>query len=299
MKAGPSAADASGESASLSAHLGTVLTAFALAMVPVLFSYGGSHTTTFMAAEIRDPARNLPRGLILGICGVIALYLGMNLVCLSVLGVDRLAASASPASEVMRAAFGAPGAAMLSAGVAISALGFLSQATLTSPRVYYAMARDGLFFQGVGWVHPRTRVPIVAILLQGAFAIMIALQHTFLEILNYVMCVELIFLAVTALGLFRIRHRDAALSSTQTVSGPGHPWATILFATVNLILVANLFVQSPAQSIKVTGVALAGLPIYFLWRIIKKGQVHSLDIIHQDSERKPDMSVVHEPISET
>src|SRR5438876_12269351 len=102
----------------------------------------------------------------------------------------------------MRLALGDVGAALISAGIALSALGFLSQATLTSPRVYFAMAEDGLFFRQVAWVHPKTRAPVTAILLQGAFAIVIALSGTFHEILNYVMSVEMSFFALTALSLF-------------------------------------------------------------------------------------------------
>jgi APA family basic amino acid/polyamine antiporter len=245
---------------------GDDLSAFAAAMVPVLFAYGGSHTTTFMAGEVREPRRTLPRGLVLGVSGVIVLYLGVNLACLRVLGVDQLANTKSPASEVMRQALGAPGAALISAGIAISALGFLSQATLTSPRVYYAMARDGLFFRAVAWVHPRSRVPVVAVLLQGAFAMVIAVSGTFHQILNYVMSVEMVFFSLTALGLFVLRRRDAGQSETAALSGVGHPWTTLLFVAVNLALVFDLVWKYPLNSALGIGIALAGLPVYFCWR---------------------------------
>ena len=220
--------------------------ALAAALVPVLFAYGGWHTTTFMAAEVRDARRTLPRGLLLGVAGVTVLYLGVNYVCLRVLGVEELAANGSPAYEVMRRALGRPGAVILSAGIAVSALGFLSQAVLTSPRVYFAMARDGLFFQAVARIHPRTRVPVVAILLQGAFASVIAVSGTFHQILNYVMSVELVFLALTALSLFILRRRDTvnvrdrvdvrdkadAIVARDTVLGHTVPGHTVLSHTV-------------------------------------------------------------------
>ena len=210
--------------------------ALAAALVPVLFAYGGWHTTTFMAAEVRDARRNLPRGLLLGVAGVTVLYLGVNYVCLRVLGVEELAANGSPAYEVMRRALGGPGAVILSAGIAVSALGFLSQAVLTSPRVYFAMARDGLFFQAVARIHPRTRVPVVAILLQGAFASVIAVSGTFHQILNYVMSVELVFLALTALSLFILRRRGKADAIVAPDTVPGHPVTTLLFAAATLAL---------------------------------------------------------------
>jgi APA family basic amino acid/polyamine antiporter len=248
------------------------LPAFAAAMVPVLFAYGGSHTTTFMAGEVRDPRRDLPRGLVLGVGGVVVLYLGVNLACLRMLGVDRLAATERPASEVMRHALGAPGAALIAVGIAVSALGFLSQATLTSPRVYYAMARDGLFFRAVAWVHPRTRAPVVAVLLQGIFAIMIAASGTFHQILNYVMSVEMVFFALTALGLFVIRRRDARAVDAENRPMPGHPVTTLLFATANVALVLALFYKYPRNSAVGIAIALAGVPVYFLWRVRKSPQ---------------------------
>jgi APA family basic amino acid/polyamine antiporter len=248
------------------------LPAFAAAMVPVLFAYGGSHTTTFMAGEVRDPRRDLPRGLVLGVVGVVVLYLGVNLACLRMLGVDRLAATERPASEVMRQALGAPGAALIAVGIALSALGFLSQATLTSPRVYYAMARDGLFFRAVAWVHPRTRAPVVAILLQGIFAMVIAASGTFHQILNYVMSVEMLFFALTALSLFVIRRRDAGVIDVENPPMPGHPVTTMLFATANVALVLALFYKYPRNSAVGVAIALAGVPVYLFWRYRKGPQ---------------------------
>jgi APA family basic amino acid/polyamine antiporter len=262
--------------------------ALAAALVPVLFAYGGWHTTTFMAAEVRDARRTLPRGLLLGVAGVTVLYLGVNYVCLRVLGVEELAANGSPAYEVMRRALGARGAAILSAGIAVSALGFLSQAVLTSPRVYFAMARDGLFFQAVARIHPRTRVPVVAILLQGAFASVIAVSGTFHQILNYVMSVELVFLALTALSLFILRRRDKdaiaardadVIVARDTVPGhtvpghtvPGHPVTTLLFAAATLAVVAAIVYEYPVNSAIGFGIAAAGVPVYAFWRWWNRG----------------------------
>jgi APA family basic amino acid/polyamine antiporter len=246
--------------------------ALAAALVPVLFAYGGWHTTTFMAAEVCDAQRTLPRGLVIGVLGVTGLYLGVNIVCVRVLGVDRLAISDRPASDVMQHALGAPGAAILSAGIAVSAIGFLSQAVLTSPRVYYAMARDGLFFQSVAWIHPHTRVPIIAVLLQGAFAMIIAVSGTFHQILNYVMSVEMVFLALTALSLFIFRRRESAAGTLPPGSASGHPVTTLLFTFAAMAVVVALFHQYPANSAIGLVIAAAGIPVYAFWRWRNRGQ---------------------------
>jgi APA family basic amino acid/polyamine antiporter len=252
-----------------------VLTAFAAAMVPVLFSYGGWHTTTFMAAEVTNVRRNLPLGLVLGVTGVAMLYLGVNFVCMRVLGAGGLAASGSPASDVMRQAMGAPGAAIISAGIAVSAIGFLSQAVLMSPRVYYAMARDGLFFRSVAWIHPRTRVPVIAVLLQGAFAIIIAVSGTFHQIVNFVMSVELAFLALTAMSLFIFRRRDAAAGTALRQGVPGHPVTTLLFTAAVVAVVFAMFWRFPVNSTIGFGIAAAGIPVYAFWRRKERGQYAS------------------------
>lgn len=256
-------------------------TALAAALVPVLFAYGGWHTTTFMAAEVCDARQTLPRGLVLGVTGVTALYLGVNFVCVRVLGAEALAANGSPASVVMTRALGAPGAAVLSAGIAVSAVGFLSQAVLTSPRVYYAMARDGLFFRGVAWLHPRTRVPVIAILIQGAFAIIIAMSGTFDEILNYVMSVELAFLALTALSLFILRRKDAAAGTMPRDAVPGHPGTTLLFAFAAVALVVAVAYEYPENCEMGLRITAAGVPVYAFWRWRNRLQ-KSVGNVHQE-----------------
>src|SRR5512133_3024928 len=183
----------------------------ATAMVPVLFAYGGWQTASFVSGEMRDPRRDLPRGLLIGVVSVIVLYLAVSFVCLRVLGVDGLAQTSTPASEVMRRALGGRGARVIALGIAISTVGFLSQSVLTAPRVYYAMARDGVFFSAVGRLNPRSRVPVTAIVLQGAWAAVIALTGKYDQILNYVESIDVLFFGLTGASLlvFRMRARKA------------------------------------------------------------------------------------------
>src|SRR5262245_45782724 len=185
----------------------TSLGAIGAALTPVMFAYGGWQTASFCAGEMKDPRRDLARGLLLGVAGVILLYCAVAFVCVYALGPAGLAASKTPASDVMRLALGERGATLIALGIAISTLGFLSQGMLTTPRVYFAMAEDGLFFRGVAKVHPVTRVPFVAIILQGVAAAVIALSGTYGQILSYVVSVDFIFFGLTAAALFVFRRR--------------------------------------------------------------------------------------------
>src|SRR5207247_5028609 len=130
-------------------HTHDDLLSFAAAMTPVMFAYGGWQTASFISGELKRPERDLVVGLLLGVVGVIVVYVLVNVVCVRVLGPAGLAQSDAPASAVMRAVLGERGARTIALGVAISALGFLSQSMLTAPRVYYAMAADGVFFSTV------------------------------------------------------------------------------------------------------------------------------------------------------
>src|SRR5690349_5148391 len=186
------------------------LAGFGAAMVPVLFAYGGWQTASFLSGEMRDSRRDLPRGLLIGVGGVITLYLAVTLVCLRVLGVDGLAGTSTPASMVLRSALGDRGARLIAAGIAVSTVGFLSQSVLTAPRVYFAMARDGVFFKAVGKLDPRSRVPVVAIVLQGIWAAVIALTGKYDQILNYVVSIDVLFFGLTGASLIIFRRRERA-----------------------------------------------------------------------------------------
>lgn len=238
------------------------------AMIPVAFAYGGWQTATFIAGEMRDPRRDLSRGLIIGVLGVVVLYLAVNVVCLGVLGPDGLDHTSTPASDVMRKALGERGAQWIAAGIAISTLGFLSQSMLTAPRVYYAMARDGSFFKSVGRLSERSGAPVIAILLQGAAATIVACSGTYGQILNFEVTVDFILFGLTALAIFvlRRRHVGEELSIRKT---PGHPVTTILFALACFGIVASAIVSTPMNSMIALLIMLSGIPVYWYWRRLR------------------------------
>lgn len=239
--------------------------AFGSALTPVLFAYGGWQTTTFLAGEMRDAPRTLPRALLIGVITVIVVYTSVNVVYLHVLGADGLRATTTPASTAMLALAGRRGARFIAAGIALSAFGFLAQSILSAPRVYFAMAKDGLFFRKVGWVNPRTHVPAVAIALQGGWAIVIALSGSYAQIVNYVVAVDCTFFGLTAACLFVLRGGRRS-SETMAYRVPGHPWTTLLFVAAEWIVVVSTSMGDPVRAAIGFAIALAGLPVYFLWR---------------------------------
>ena len=248
------------------------LLAFGAALIPAQFAYGGWQTTCFVAGEVREPRRNLPRGLLFGVLGVIAVYLSVNFVCVQVLGPETLARTTTPASAVMRLALGERGARFIAAGIAISTLGFLSQSMLTAPRVYFAMAEDGLFFKQLAWLN-RARVPAFAIALQGGLAIVIALVASrYEQILNYVVSVDVVFFALTAacVFVFRKRHRANGNGTAESFRIPGHPFTTVFFIVACCVITFSVVYKYPLNSAISLGIMLAAMPAYFFWAWLRK-----------------------------
>jgi len=257
-----------GRAAPISAGARTLsLTSFGAAMVPVLFAYGGWQTANFIAAEVKEPTKNLPRGLLIGVLGVIVLYTTVNWVCVRSLGPQALSATATPATAVMRLALGQRGATFIAAAIAVSTLGFLSQSILTAPRVYFAMADDRLFFRAVAWLDPRTRVPVVAIVLQSVWTMVIAFSGRYEQILNYVVSMDFLFFGLTATTIFVFRRRAArgVMNSSASYHIPGHPVTTALFVAICWWVVANTIYRYPRNSLIGFGLLLAGVPVYWFW----------------------------------
>jgi APA family basic amino acid/polyamine antiporter len=233
------------------------------ALTPVMFAYGGWQTTSFVAGEMRDPRRDLARGVLLGVVGVVLLYCAVAFVSVSVLGPAGLAGSKTPASDVMRLAVGERGAALIAAGIAISTLGFLSQSMLTTPRVYFAMAEDKLFFPIFARIGARSRVPVYAIALQGVAAIVIALSGSYGQILNYVVSVDFIWFGLTGAALFVFRRRDTGEEGM--FRAPGHPFTTIFFVAACWIVVAATVWTHAANSLIGFAILAAGIPFCLYW----------------------------------
>jgi APA family basic amino acid/polyamine antiporter len=168
---------------------------------------------------------------------------------------------------MMRYALGERGAQVIAAGIAISTLGFLSQSILTAPRVYYAMARDGVFFKAVGYLDPRTRVPTVAIVLQGVCAAVIAFTGKYDQILNYVVAIDVLFFGLTGASLLIFRTRlKGETSEEERLRVPGHPITTSIFVLACWAISISTVVQFPRNAGIGVGILAAGALIYPLWR---------------------------------
>jgi APA family basic amino acid/polyamine antiporter len=240
--------------------------ALGVAMLPVLFAYNGFQNATYASAETRDPGHTLPRGILFGVASVVLIYVLVSTGCLRVLGIDGLAASATPATDVMRAALGPLGSRAIAIAIAISTLGFMSTGILLGPRLYYEVARDGLIFRQIAWVDPRTRVPVVAILMHGGMAAIIAASGTFEQIVNWVTAPDWAFVLLAAAAVFVFRKRDAGLPAPP-IGVPGHPWTTgALILVLLAIFVAEVAIY-PRDTLYGGIVLLSGAIFYRLWRL--------------------------------
>jgi APA family basic amino acid/polyamine antiporter len=239
------------------------LKSFGAAMIPVVFSYGGWQTSNYVAGEVKDAGRNLSRALVVGVVGVIVLYLSVTLACLRALGVTALAATLTPASDVLRLAAGPLGAQLAAGAIALSAIAFLSQSTLTGPRVYFAMARDGLFFRKVADISEGARVPAIAIGLQAAWTCLLALSGSYEQILSYVIATNFLFFGLSAGCLFILRRRGVVHAGFRA---PWHPVTTGLFILACVLVVASSFWAYPVNSLIGYALMAAGIPPYLVWR---------------------------------
>jgi len=241
-----------------------LLSAFFAALVPVMFAYGGWQNLNFVAEEVRSPLRTLPRALLLGVICVIVVYLSANLAYVHVLSAPALAATKTPAADLAHAVVGEQAAVLMAGLIVISAFGFLNLALMTAPRVYYAMAADGLFFRSVGRLSRRFRAPTMAILIQGALASLFALTNTFERLLGYVVFADWIFFSLAGLALIVLRRKLPNAARPYPV--PLFPWTPIAFSAVGAGIVLNTFVADTNNALIGTAILLGGVPVFFLWR---------------------------------
>jgi APA family basic amino acid/polyamine antiporter len=244
-----------------------VLIAIGTALIPVLFAYGGWQSTNFVAAEMKDPRRDLPRALVIGVAIVVAVYVLANLVYLKTLGVGGLAASRAPAADVMRHLFGENGARFISVGIAVSTFGFLNLAILSAPRVYQAMAADGVFFGRAARLNDRYHVPATALLIQSAWAMLLIATKSYGALLDYVVFGDWIFFGAVGVVLFIYRRRErGGASGAVHFRTPGYPWVPAFFVMAAGFAVVSSIASNPRNAALGGAIIAAGIPAYLWWR---------------------------------
>ena len=247
---------------------------FLKALVAGLFAFGGWHMVTYAAEETRDPERTIPRALMLGIAVVVATYLALNAAYVLVLPLDQVLASTRIAADAAAAVAGPTASSAISVLVVVSALGAMSGIILAGPRVYYAMARDGLLFNWMGAIHPRFKSPHAAIVAQAIWSSILVLTGTYRALFTRVVYTEWIFFGALALGVMRMR-RSAGYAPV--FRAWGFPIVPLLFAAICVVIVLSALATDPIES--ATGLALvaAGLPVYYIW---KPRRPRRLDVRH-------------------
>ncbi|MEO5510500.1 MAG: amino acid permease [Longimicrobiales bacterium] len=239
--------------------------AIGVALIPVLFSYGGWQQTNFVAEEMKDAERTLPRALLLGVAGVFLVYVLTNIVYIRHLGVSGLAASSAPASDVMRHTLGDWGATAIAAGITFSTFGFLNLVIMVTPRVYQAMAADGVFFPAVAALHPHYRTPALALAIQAVWAVVLALSGSYGQVLDYVTFGDWIFFGLTAATLFVYRRADVT-GGRRGFRTPGYPFVPAFFVLAAAYVVISSVIDNPWNAAVGAGLIGLGVPAYALFR---------------------------------
>jgi APA family basic amino acid/polyamine antiporter len=239
------------------------LDSWLMALVPVMFSYTGWNAAAYLAEEVREPERNLPRALAIGTVTIVVLYLALNALYLRVVPREALVGSIGAGELAAGRLFGSAAASVFAAVAIVIILGSMSAMTLAGPRVYFAMARDGAFFPSAARVHPRYHTPAVAILAQAAWSAVLVLSGTFEQLLTYTGFAVILFAALAVLSLFVVRRRGGA---QQTFRAWGYPWLPALFCAVSFAVVVNAIVRTPGVTLAGLGVMAAGIPLYWWMR---------------------------------
>jgi APA family basic amino acid/polyamine antiporter len=247
---------------------GGLLGSFGVAMVAALWAYKGWETSTYSAGEIKNPQKKLPLGLFIGTLAVVFLYILANLAYLYVFPAARMADSGRIAADVMEAAVGPVGASVVALIILMSMTGTANGHILTTPRVFYAMAKDGLFFKSVGKVHPKYLTPYVSILMLASWAAILSLSGTFEQLYSYVIFGYWIFMGLTVAGVMILRKKRP--DRPRPYKTWGYPATPILFILSSVFLTVNSLIRTFWNSFIGLALIALGLPVYFIWKSRRK-----------------------------
>ena len=251
---------ASGESASRA----DLARGFGLAMIGVLWAYEGWQYATFSAGETIAPQRNFPRAFLIGVASLIGIYLLANVAYLAALGPEAMARSQSAAAASLLVLIGPSTARFIALAIAISILGALNGTVLTASRVYFAMAKDRVFFRKLAEVHPRFQTPAFSIVAGSVWSAILALSGTFEQLFTYTVFTGWMFYGVAAASIFVDRRKRPDRARPYRV--PGYPWTPLLFIVAAAALVLNTVIAQPRTALIGLIIVFLGAPAYWLWR---------------------------------
>lgn len=242
--------------------------AFGLAMVSVMWAYDGWADVTFVAGEVKDPQRVLPRAIIGGVLAVVVVYLIINAAYLYVLPLATMAGAPLVAAEAATAVFGAVGASLVAGLVMVSTFGALNGATMTGPRIFWAMADERLFFRPIGAVHPRFKTPWAAITLACSLGIAYVLNRDFNQLAGSFVLGIWPFYALAVLGVYLLRKRRPDLARPYRTAG--YPLVPAVFLLAALGMLVNSAIEDPRNTLVGFAIILAGIPVYYIWKAVRK-----------------------------
>jgi APA family basic amino acid/polyamine antiporter len=250
-----------------------LLGSFGLALVATFWAYKGWESATYSAGEVKQPERNLPLGILIGLVVIIGLYLLANLAYLYVLPASQIAQTPRVAAEAMQAAVGPAGASIISLVILFSILGAANQNLLCSPRVYFAMSRDGLFFKGISKIHPRFLTPNVSIIAISLWSIVLSLTGTFEQLFTYVIFGQWLFFGLTAASVFILRKKRPDLPRPYKTWG--YPLTPAIFILAAFLISLNSLMMEFWNALAGLGIILLGIPAYFYWKGKKEKEAKS------------------------
>jgi len=237
---------------------------FGAAFIPVIFAYSGWNAVTYIAGEVNDPERNLPRALLFGVLIVTALYLAINAVYIYAVPVTEMKGALRMSEVATTALFGYQTSAWITAIITISILGALNVVTMIGPRIYYAMAQDGVFFRGLTYVHPTFNTPARAIMLQAVWSTFLLLTNTWGTLFTYVSVIITLFSAFTIGSVIVLRYKRPELRRPYKLWG--YPVVPVLFVLIHLAIVWGSVTEKPFESLIGVFIVALGIPAYVLWR---------------------------------
>lgn len=243
---------------------GITISAFGIAMIACLQAYDGWSAVSFVAGEVRNPERTLLRALSIGMGIAIAVYVLMNGAYLKVLTIPEIIHADRVGAMAAERTLGQRGATVVAITILLSILGALNGRVLTQPRVYFAQARDGLFFRGFATIHPRYRTPSFSIAMQGAWSAVLILSGSFEVLIDYRIFGIWLLNVATVAGLIVLRSKRPDLPRPYRMWG--YPFTTLAFIAVGSAFMINTLIQRPAPSLLGLAIMAAGIPVYYLWR---------------------------------